>query len=168
MKRFTLYFLFILFAGMSACSAQKKAAQAGKAAQDSTVKDSVIFYETNIEARQKDYREQLLGGWNIDTMQRQAMLPGETLKNVYLVFNKDNSFTGNAGCNRISGKYTLKGTSIKFSDIISTKMACPELEKETAFLQLLQQTVSAYTVQGNALLLRDGSSNIVFQASRRN
>lgn len=168
MQKFTLYFLFILSAGFSACSAQKKAGQAGRASEDSLVKDSIVFYETNIEARQKNYMEQLIGSWTIDTMQRQAMMPGETLKNVYLVFNKDNAFTGNAGCNRISGKYTLKGTSIKFSDIISTKMACPELEKETALLQLMQQTVSAYTVHGNILLLRDGSSNIVFHASRRN
>jgi heat shock protein HslJ len=128
--------------------------------------DSIEYYETDFEARQKNYRELLIGSWTIDTMHRQARLEGEQLSNVFITFS-DSTFTGNGGCNQISGKYTLKGTSIRFHDIISTKMACERLDKEVAFLQLLQSTVSAYTVTQNVLWLRDGSSNIVFHASKR-
>lgn len=164
MKKLVLGAVLCLCA-FASCTAQKKAK---RPVQDSTnyVKDSVEFYETTFETRQKDYRELLIGEWIIDTMHRQAKLPGEKLQGVHIAF-ADSTFTGNAGCNRVSGKYTLKGTSIRFSDIISTKMACPQIETETALLQLLENTVSAYTVSKTSLWLRDGSSNIVFHASRK-
>lgn len=43
----------------------------------------------------------------------------------------DGKFLGNTGCNEMSGKVAVGDKSIKFSDIISTKMFCddsPEIE----------------------------------------
>jgi heat shock protein HslJ len=132
----------------------------------SLAKDSIEYYETDFEIRQKNYRERLIGIWTIDTMHRQSKMNAEYLTHMYLTFS-DSTFSGNAGCNKISGRYTLKGTSIKFSDVISTKMACDRLEQEYAFLDLLQNTVSMYTVTDKVLWLRDGASNVVFHASKR-
>jgi heat shock protein HslJ len=43
--------------------------------------------------------------------------------------------SGNAGCNRYSGPYTLRGDSLTFGPAISTKMACAEgMELENAWL----------------------------------
>jgi heat shock protein HslJ len=109
----------------------------------------------------------LEGKWEVVSMQRQQKADKETLSNVYIEFRNDLSFGGNASCNNMSGVYTLKGTSVKFSNIISTKMACNNLDQENAFLQLLEDRVSAYTVDANKLLLRDGSSNIVFECIRK-
>lgn len=168
MKKFggsvTICCLLIVFS----CTAQRKQTNRNESKETvvSYVKDSIEFYETDFEARQKNYRELLLGTWVIDSMHRQARMDVDFLTNVSITFS-DSTFTGSGGCNRISGKYTLKGTSIKFSDIISTKMACERLDQETAFLDLLQSTVSAYTVTQNVLWLRDGSSNIVFHARKK-
>jgi heat shock protein HslJ len=153
-----------------ACSTQKPAGRSQIIVRGDTsfVKDSIEFYPENIGTSQKNYMEKLVGSWTVDTMHRQAKMEAETLSNVFLSFKEDNTFTGSGGCNRISGSFILKGTSIKFSNIISTKMACDRLEQEGAFLKLLQETVSAYTVDNNVLWLRDGASNIVFHASRRN
>ena len=168
MKKFigTVIFGYVLL--IISCTAQRKQANtpSNSDTQVTYVKDSIEFYETTFEARQKNYRELLMGTWVIDSMYRQARMNPDYLSNVSITFS-DSTFTGSGGCNRISGKYILKGTSIKFSDIISTKMACDRLEQETAFLQLLQSTVSAYTVTQNVLWLRDGSSNIVFHASKK-
>jgi heat shock protein HslJ len=46
-------------------------------------------------------------------------------------------------------------------------MICGKQEEENWFLQLLQETVSNYSVTKPTLLLRDGSSNIVFEARRK-
>jgi hypothetical protein len=46
-------------------------------------------------------------------------------------------------------------------------MSCSKQQEETWFLQLLQETVSNYSVTQPKLLLRDGSSNIVFEATRK-
>jgi len=132
-----------------------------------TTKDSVIFYDQEIKTKQRSYKKELIGKWDVVAMQRQQKSEKETLNNVYIIFGSDSSFSGDASCNKIRGIYTLKGTSVKFSNIIGTKMACNSLEQENAFLQLLEERVSAYSVNDNKLLLRDGSSNIVFECSRR-
>ena len=133
-----------------------------------TVRDSVVFYDVDIKAKQKSYKKELQGNWNVVSMRRQAKAELENLGNVSIEFKSDLSFTGKAPCNSIGGIYTLKGTSIKFSNIRVTKMACDNLEQESAFLRLLEETVSAYSVSETKLLLRDGSSNIVFELERSN
>jgi len=133
-----------------------------------TVRDSIIFYDSEIKTKQKSYKKELQGKWNVTTMRRQQKAELENLSNVSIEFKADLSFSGKAPCNSIGGIYTLKGTSIKFSNIIATKMACDNLEQESAFLRLLEGTVSAYSVSEIKLLLRDGASNIVFECERSN
>ena len=130
-------------------------------------KDSIEFYETDYATRQKSYMNLLVGTWNITTMKKQSKIDAVHLNGVTLTLNKDSTFTGQASCNRIWGKFSIKGTSIKFKDIASTKRSCIKQDEENWLLQLLQKTVSNYTVSQPLLLLRDGSSNIVFQASRK-
>jgi len=168
MKMKYLYLFSLLLIVASSCSTQNNATESVSLSREdvSLAKDSIEYYETEFEVRQKNYRDLLKGTWVIDTMRRQARLNAEALTNVFITFG-DSTFNGRAGCNHVSGSYTLKGTSIKFSDIITTKMSCENIEQEIAFLDLLNNTVSAYTVSSNSLLLRDGASNIVFTAIRK-
>ena len=51
--------------------------------------------------------------------------------------------SGNAGCNRYSGPYTLAGSRLSFGPAISTKMACDQgMDVETAFLSMLPSVTS--------------------------
>ena len=59
---------------------------------------------------------------------------------------------GFAGCNRIAGTYDLKGDTLKFGPLIATKMACPALDTEQAFLKALDATVR-YEIGGSNLTL---------------
>ena len=131
-------------------------------------KDSVVFYETDIATRQKSFMDLLVGTWTLTKMKKQSQMDADHLKGILLTLNKDSSFTGQASCNKITGKFSIKGTSIKFNDIVSTKMFCNKQEEEKWILQLLQGTVSNYTVTKPNLLLRDVSGNIVFEADRKN
>src|SRR5688572_18032596 len=60
-------------------------------------------------------------------------------KDAYIEFSpSDKRFTGNGGCNRINGNYSLeKKNRIKLSEIISTKMSCTDIAFETTFLATL-------------------------------
>ena len=165
MKNITIWASACALFLFTACAAQKPQT---KTQRDTTMaKDSVAFYETDFEVRQKNWWNQLQGGWVINTMRRQSKMDEEALSGFYIQFYEDSTFNGNSGCNRISGKYSIKGTSIKFNNIVSTKMACDRMEQESAFMKLMEGTVSAYTVSPTQLLLRDGASNIVFTAQRR-
>ena len=131
---------------------------------DTTTK--VEYFDTDFEARQKDYMNLLMGDWTISTMQRQARLNAENLTNTSLRLNADRTFKISSVCSNITGTYSVKGTSIKFNDVVANNNGCSVTEQENEMMRLLGHTVSAYTVSSNSLLLRDGSTNIVFRAGR--
>ncbi len=61
---------------------------------------------------------------------------------------------GFAGCNRFFGGYTTEGTSLAFSPLSTTRMACAVgMELEQGFLQALGATTAFEIVEG-ALVLR--------------
>jgi heat shock protein HslJ len=165
MKRIKILTLFASLFLFFESSAQLKAGTIIRA-KEVPGKDSVEFYETDYATRQKSYMNLLVGTWSITTMKKQSRVNPDYLTGVTLTLNKDSTFAGQASCNKIWGKFSIKGTSIKFNDIASTKMSCAKLEEENSLLALLKETVSRYSVTRPVLLLRDGSSNIVFEAKR--
>jgi heat shock protein HslJ len=64
-------------------------------------------------------------------------------------------FSGDGGCNRIAGVFEINGTNIKFSQAISTRMACIDNEVqqiETEFLKALN-AVTRFEIQADVLRL---------------
>jgi heat shock protein HslJ len=59
---------------------------------------------------------------------------------------------GSAGCNRMTGTYQLDGLKLKFGPLATTRMACPAMQTETAFLKALAAT-TRYEVRGSSLTL---------------
>lgn len=59
---------------------------------------------------------------------------------------------GLAGCNRMNGTYQLDGQKLKFGPLATTRMACPDMQTETAFLNALEAT-TRYEVSGSSLTL---------------
>ena len=75
-------------------------------------------------------------------------------RDAHLNFNPvEKTFAGNGGCNQISGGYTLDKKTIHFNDVIATKMSCPDIEFENAFISELGR-VDRYELRGNDLLLK--------------
>jgi putative lipoprotein len=62
--------------------------------------------------------------------------------------------TGFGGCNRISGTYESGRGVLRFRGLISTQMACPSMETETAFVRALNAT-RRYRIIGRTLDLMD-------------
>jgi heat shock protein HslJ len=78
----------------------------------------------------------------------------------------DKKFTGNGGCNRISGTYELqRKKDIQFRDIISTKMSCPDISFETIFLATLRD-VDGFEEEDNKLLLKDNKKTVLVLQAR--
>jgi copper homeostasis protein (lipoprotein) len=74
---------------------------------------------------------------------------------------------GHAGCNRLSGGYTIAGDALRLDEIATTRMACPEIETENAFLNALE-TVARWKLMDNQLALLDKSGAQVLQFESRN
>lgn len=75
-------------------------------------------------------------------------------QDVTMKFTQDNGLqaVGFAGCNNYFSSVTLQPENIKFGQAGSTMMACPDMESEQAFLDLLSQ-VNGYEVAGSELRL---------------
>lgn len=75
-----------------------------------------------------------------------------------LIINAQNLvFTGNTGCNSMSGKLNFDEKDIQFDrNIITSKMMCNDYD-ETAFLSALKKADS-YSVNGDRLELKQGNS----------
>ena len=69
-------------------------------------------------------------------------------------------FTGYGGCNSINGTYSIEKNKLYFSDIVSTKMSCPDISFETTFLQTLSK-VNRYEISGNTILLKNDNDVLV-------
>jgi len=92
--------------------------------------------------------------WVLVELKGVPVQQSESRRDAYINFEvADKRFAGNGGCNQINGGYTLDKNDIRFTDVVSTKMACSDLEFENTFLSALS-SVDRYEVRGNDLLLK--------------
>ena len=78
----------------------------------------------------------------------------------------DKRFTGNGGCNRLSGTYELKRKKdIQFRDITSTKMSCADIAFENTFITTLRD-VDGYEEEDGKLLLKDNKKTVLVLQAR--
>ncbi|RDY59646.1 META domain-containing protein [Flagellimonas nanhaiensis] len=78
------------------------------------------------------------------------------------------SFSGFAGCNRMNGNLFLEKDVIKFSNIISTEMACPNLNTEMEFLEKLMKVTSFKFNNDMLLLMSEDQGNVLtFSSSNK-
>ncbi len=75
---------------------------------------------------------------------------------IELRFGDDGKVQGSAGCNRLTGAYTVAGAALKFGPLAVTRMACPAMDLERRFLEALDATARWKIVAG-ALELSDAA-----------
>ena len=78
-------------------------------------------------------------------------------------------FSGNGGCNKIAGAYSVKDTAISFQKVMSTRMACIDPaanERETLVLKLLTDHTYMFDVADQTLqFYEDDKIVMMFGAS---
>lgn len=82
-----------------------------------------------------------------------------------VTFAEDGGISGVGACNRLMGSYALQEKGrIEIGPLASTRMMCPDMERETQFFGVLEGTTS-YEIDGKMLLLfRDGEMRAVLEA----
>ncbi|WP_269234733.1 META domain-containing protein [Flavobacterium flavigenum] len=77
------------------------------------------------------------------------------------IYAEENRFIGFSGCNSISGSLFFEKDLLRFNNIVSTLMACPEKNnKEDKFIKALQSTTS-YSIKNNRLSLSSPSGKLL-------
>jgi heat shock protein HslJ len=76
-----------------------------------------------------------------------------------------NRVSGNGSCNRYSGGFTLTAPDkIAFSPMAATKMACPGLNVESRYFELLNKANKWSIKDGVLTLSQDGNALLTFVA----
>lgn len=72
-----------------------------------------------------------------------------------LVFDAEQQMVyGRTNCNRFFGSYRIEERELEFGDLGMTRMACPDMEYEDAFVRMLDE-VDGYGIRGEELTLYD-------------
>jgi heat shock protein HslJ len=87
-------------------------------------------------------------------------------RDAHIIFDvAEKRFSGNGGCNQLSGNYTVDKREIRFTDVTSTKMSCNDINFETAFLNELAR-VDRYEMNDNDLRLKRKQETLLVLRSR--
>ncbi len=103
-----------------------------------------------------DYR--LNDIWSLSTINSEKVTTDDFANEFpYLEINTtQNTFLGYAGCNRMNGTVFFENNILRFTNIVTTKMACAEGNKEDEFLRALRG-VTTYSIGENGLYLSNPS-----------
>lgn len=83
-----------------------------------------------------------------------------------VTFAKDGAVSGDAGCNRIIGAYTVDGGTIDIGPLATTLMYCEGvMEAERAFITALEKSTS-FAVKKDRLRLYGPKGNVTVSLTR--
>lgn len=119
----------------------------------------------NCRSYQKKTRRPLVGTeWQLIQLGGETIRPQEGCFTITLSA-ENGQISGVGACNRLSGTYQSdEKRSLKIGPLAATRMACPDLKREQAFIEALE-SATHYDMDGPMLLiLSDGELRAVFQA----
>jgi heat shock protein HslJ len=106
--------------------------------------------------------------WVLIQLGSETVVPAEGRPEQFIALESGQQrIAGNAGCNRLMGSYTLNGDQLTFSQMATTRMACPDMEREAALLKALEAT-SGWRIEGAQLDLMDAGANLLARFEARN
>lgn len=98
--------------------------------------------------------------WDLKVLNGKDIKLTDSNSEIYIQFNEaEKRVSGRGGCNRFFGNYEMDGDKLKFSPMGATRMACPDLQTENEFFQMLD-TVDTYSIKDGLLSLKS-KGNVV-------
>jgi heat shock protein HslJ len=171
-KKSLKYFAIAIISALSlaSCSSLQSASSSttGKKQTTSSSTGAASSHSTTASAA----AENLAGEWYITAAGSVSISEDEDMP--YLTFSAaDGLFYGSNGCNVINGSYSVSGSTVKFSNVLTTQKYCPDVTYDaliTTFLQDGKSANIAYKTSGNQtiLTLTDTESHSTLTLCRHN
>lgn len=105
--------------------------------------------------------------WKLVELNGKAVAAAARRREPHLLLNSEGkSLQGSGGCNTMRGGYQLDGDRLKFTQIATTRMACPDsyMTQESEFLKVLEAANSFKLSAGKLELYGDGKLLARFEA----
>ncbi len=106
-------------------------------------------------------RSLVKGSWKItkildfDTFDREPF---------FTIAPETRNITGSTGCNRFFGTIYIEEQNIKITNIGATKMMCPNMDAENAFLKAINE-VAGYTINNDILKLLSENKEVLMECT---
>ncbi len=124
--------------------------------KEKTSKKITDTIETNDILTAKDYT--VISLKDIKTIEKQPTMAIDFSKKL---------ISGNSGCNYYGGEFSVKGNTIKFSDLRATKMYCVKTNHiEKSFFKAISEA-STYKIDNTKFLLFNKEGTILLIAERK-
>lgn len=145
MKYFSFLFVIVSL-NLIACKGSKET--------NSNQITSEVFTDSVVSVVESYGDEIKLEGTKWKLTQLRGKSPEKTSNKEFVIqFEADGRFSAFMGCNGLGGNYELKnGNRIVFSKVISTMMACPNMETENQFKSIIE-TIDNFTISKDKLSL---------------
>lgn len=126
-------------------------------------KQEIDFQYTSLKVLEKkrDPSIVLYNIWGLYSMHGEILNTSSQRPRIELNLSKD-QVIGHVFCNQISGQVHVLNHRIEFSNLITTKMACRNLEYETDFLNILQNPLT-FKSEKNQIILYNSKGNEVLR-----
>jgi uncharacterized lipoprotein NlpE involved in copper resistance len=101
--------------------------------------------------------------WKLVLLKKKKIAQNSKMVYFLKLNSKDARFTAFAGCNSIAGNYVMPSSdTIDFSDVIMTRMACPDMTLEDIFGAMLVQVIN-YKIDKNILTFFGEGKKVIAQ-----
>ena len=124
----------------------------------------LILFTTGCSSKKETTNPLIHDIWMLESINGNAYsrATGQELHPTIEIYLSEERFGGNTGCNNMNGKLMVEGSTILFSDIVTTKMFCPDVD-EVNFLSTLGKA-NNYKIEKMKLYLYDSDHELlVFQ-----
>lgn len=103
--------------------------------------------------------------WVLEKLNGETVTASDFIKELpnIEINSSTNNFIGFAGCNRINGTIFFERGLLRFTNIITTRMACIGINKESEFLKALQSTTSFKVKDQRLTLSNPSGEKLVFK-----
>lgn len=100
--------------------------------------------------------------WRLVELNGKELTVGREQRGTLVLTEDGQRVSGFGGCNRLTGVYQLEANSLRFKNMASTMMACPDplMTEEREFVTALSATES-YRISGKTLELLNGKDEVV-------
>ena len=101
--------------------------------------------------------------WVVEMVNGVKLIPGDYANGlpVLELFVKEQRVGGNDGCNQIGGTFTATASTISFSHLTGTKMACPGKENGVQIGKMLSGKTYQYIFEKNHLILKQENREVL-------
>jgi len=79
--------------------------------------------------------------WKLIAMDEVDYEPVDTKREAHLILRPDHRITGFGGCNNFSGSWLMEDERLVIGPLLSTRMACPDMDSERVLLSALDGAV---------------------------